>query len=155
MFTPEDEVNDRLRVTTIATVEPWVLEGQVESSQKLLSDAEGAIEHLATSLKLNENQQNILLAALMIAPSWLSALQSGDEEYLAELKSAADLRAVIPCLTTLSERFDEHGKLLPILGRSLAVLMAYYSPEANLDPADVGKFDPEIQAMVAGFGKAA
>lgn len=155
MFTPEDEVNDRLRVTTISTVEPWILEGQVGPSQKLLAEAEGAIEHLAVSLKLNENQQSILLAALMLAPSWLAAQQSADEEYIAELKSSADLRAVIPCLTTLAERFDEHGKLLPILGRSLAVLMAYYSPEANLDPADVGKFDPEIQAMVAGFGKAA
>ncbi len=155
MYSPENEQDERSRIVSTETVLPWVRESQRGESEELLAKASPVIHHLARHLKLNDNQVQILHAGLLLAPSWLSAIAQKDEAYLADIRGTADLRAVVPCLTTLGERYDAHGNLLPILGRSLVALMAHFGALEGDLSTDSGKYDPEIAAMVAGFDQAA
>ena len=155
MYSHDTDSDERSRIVSTETVLPWVRDEHRKTATKLLERSSDTIHHLAGQLQLTENQVQILRAAIMIAPTYLAAVAANDDAYLAEIRATSDLRAVAPCLTTLGERYDIHGNLLPILGRSLAALLAHFGAMEGGLTSDSGKYDPEIAALVAGFDQAA
>lgn len=152
---PHLSPESRHAVISLSDVEGWIRDEDRAASEDLLRYAEPFIRHLADQLRLTANQEQILRSALALAPSWRHAESDDDGSYIAELRSAADLRAIVPCLASLEERYDRHGQVLPLLGRSLAAILAQLESGGQEFLDDPGKFDPEIVALVSGFATAA
>jgi len=138
----------------------WVAEEDRPEAERLLSLLTPMVIEMARTLPLSTSQHEILRALLWIAPTY-RRIREADPEALKALDAAEEFRALLPSLQSLDERFDGTGRLrtkgprIPLLGRILAVLLAYADPHSNELIEDRSRFDPEIVTVVTDARRAA
>ncbi len=142
-------------------VRRWIRPELVSASAELLQRLDHFVHALTRQLGLSRVQEQILRASILISPSFLEASKPGNETQLSSYANAPELRPLVPSLEALEERFDGQGKsgregtLIPLLGRILKVLLALDDKDSRSLREDLGRFDPEIVAVVAEFDEAA
>ncbi|MBX3120318.1 MAG: diguanylate cyclase [Fimbriimonadaceae bacterium] len=116
---------------------------------------------LEVSLGLTKSQRQMLRGLAMLQDVYRRAKKSTRTGMLEKLETAPELRALLPSLQALEERYDGRGPLgqagnrVPLLSRVLSVCNALVedSGKSLLEPP--GKYDPEIVAIVARMEDAA
>lgn len=147
--------------TTLDALWPWVPPAGREAVRERLQRLEPFVISLGASLHLSRNQMQILRGLLIVEECYRSTCQRGDKRKLRSLEKLSEYRLLEPSLATLEERFDGRGpqgipgSRLPLMGRMLAVLLAYDTGGAAALKADPGRYDPEIVALFMAHQHAA
>ncbi len=145
----------------IAAVARWLRPRVSGQSHAFLGAAQPYVAHLVDQLGLSKSQEEILTSATLLTPSYLRAVEHGDERLLARMAKAPELRSVMPCLQALGERYDGRGPksmqgaFIPLLSRVLCVLVALLLEHGDALCQDPGRFDPEVVGLVAEVEDAA
>lgn len=147
--------------TTLDALWPWVPAASRESVRKRLLRLEPLLSSLGASLHLSRNQIQILRGLLIVEECYRSCCERGDKRKLRALEKLGEFRLLEPSLATLEERYDGRGPQgiggtrLPLLGRLLAVLVAFDSDRGASFVTDPGRYDPEMVALIDQLADAA
>ncbi len=143
------------------TVHDWIAPDDRDAAHAFLDKYEDEVTRLASSLCLSPSQIEILRALILVAPTYLRVVETGDDATIQSMEGAEEFRLLLPSLHCLHERFDGKGRStldgqkLPLLGRVLAVLLALADDEGREIVDDPRKFDPEIVGMMLELRHAA
>lgn len=144
----------------VEKLDRWVADQDRPEAENLLSMMGPIVAELARTLPLSTSQHEILRALLYIVPTYLR-VRVEQPAVLRSMESAEEFRSLLPSLHALEERYDGtgdakvKGSRIPLLGRILAVLLAYADRESAALVRDHGRFDPEIVAIVTDAQRAA
>jgi len=145
----------------LAKVRNWVAKDEREHSDLFMAHSAPYIKHLGAHLGLSRPQLEILTAAALLTPTYMKAVKGENKRLLNQLTRNGDLRSVLPCLTALDERYDGtgpramQGSFIPLLSRTLNVLVALLLENGDALYQDPGRFDPEIVGLVGEVEDAA
>ncbi|MBV6457887.1 MAG: hypothetical protein HONBIEJF_01007 [Fimbriimonadaceae bacterium] len=132
---------------------PWIKQGMVDESIALQEEVEELMPQLTAKLHLRPAQQRMLSNLALLAPSYLHAVENEEAEYLERLASTGELRALMPSLSGLMDRFADEGKgeRIPLLARVIVIVMSAMKGTER----DAGRFDPELVRLIDGLDRAA
>lgn len=134
-------------------VTPWVRD--VTESDEFVSRLSPYVRHVTMELGLSRAQQTMLKNLLQLFPTY----QSASKATLAKWRKASELRALLPSLEAVDERWDGtgpsglEGERIPLLARLLGVLASLAQHPEQLH--DLGRFDPELVGLVGDIQEAA
>lgn len=114
---------------------------------------------LSDELNLSERQRELLEAGLVAMPYLAGLSGSARGKWIANALRDGDLRGIAPSWTAAFARYDGvnfgvGGSHMPLIGRILAVLWAWYDHPGELD-SDPDRFDPEVLAALGRLQDAA
>lgn len=144
----------------VEKVDRWVSDSDRPAAERLKNLLDPIVDELARTLPLSNSQHEILRALLWIAPTYLR-LRQDNQSAIKTMEAAEEFRALLPSLSSLNERYDGTGEAktkgsrIPLLGRILAVLLAYADEGGVELIQDANRFDPEIVAVVTDARHAA
>ena len=111
--------------------------------QRCLHDAIG----LSAQLNLSAMQTAILQALVRVIPT-VRRVRDVDPEFFERMRNAEEFRLLLPSIDALEERFEQRGAKIPLLARTLAVILAVVEGEGKPLADDPHRYDPEIVAMI-------
>lgn len=147
--------------TTLESLWPWVPASTREAVRARLARLEPVLISLGTALHLSKNQLQILRGLLIVEGHYRLCLARADKRKLRALEKLGEFRLLEPSLAMMDERFDGNGPLglsgtrLPLLGRLMAILVAFDAEGGDAFARDDGRFDPEIVALLMQMKDAA
>lgn len=154
---------DEPRVTSTVDLDrilSWLTPRERAEALARAERAHPLVHHLVTTLGLSKGQEAILSALIIFAPHYRETLVVCDAERLEEFRRAAELRVLLPTLTTLTESYDGSGPLklsgprIPMLTRVLQVIEAILDRPAELWNTE-GQYDPQILQIASDMPDAA
>lgn len=144
------EEDEKVSLEEIFDWVPKRLRAKVEKDLEFLTPA---LDSASVALGLNERQATILRALALLNFSLGTKGRAAKLAALSE-KEAAGIRALLPSLSAMEERFDGkgpggvEGNRIPLMSRVLVAVQAYAEGGEEAFAADPGRFDPEIVQLV-------
>ncbi len=140
----------------------WMTPSESKAAAGRLSRLQPEVESATAMLRLSNAQREILEALIMIYPTYLRLGKAPrTHEKFRQFRSAEECRLLIPSLEAIGERHDGHGPAgvlgakIPLLARTLTVLLALDERGGEPLVLDPGRFDPEIVNLFIDSPRAA
>lgn len=154
-------IGSRKQSIAMDQIATWMTTLEVKAAKGRRARLKDEIDSAASILRLSAPQREILEALVEVYPSYVRMTHARTKTKLSEFLKSDECRLLVPSLEAMMERHDGRGpkglpgSKIPLLARTLAVLLALDERGGEQLMLDPSRFDPEIVILLIDSPRAA